>query len=127
MKRTLVLLMALSFLFYPLAFAGRKAGTMPAPELISPSDATDLTGKKELEFRWGMGTGGAFDQYDFRLYKGTQTYENGLMLKKELPRDIHSLLLDAAQFEPGQNYVWSLRYIGANKSRAASSIFFVKK
>lgn len=111
------------------AFAGgRKLGEMfAAPRLVLPSDETDLSGKKELEFRWGPESGANFDHYDFRLYKGTETYEKGLILKKQVPRNTNSIALDASQFEAGQTYAWSLRYVGNSKSRSAYAIFFIKK
>ena len=128
MKRISALLVVLCLLSSPAAFAGgRKLGEMPAPRLMLPSDETDLAGKKELEFRWGPDSGANFDHYDFRLYKGTETYEKGLILKKEVPKDVHSVSLDVSQFEAGQTYAWSLRYVGNSKSRSSSVIFFIKK
>ena len=127
MKKVLILFMFLSVLFsFPAIAGGRKTGEMPAPRLILPSDETDLSGKSELEFRWSPQSGN-FDHYDFRLYKGTQTYEKGLILQKDIPKNTHSLSLDTAQFEAGQNYAWSLRHMGSSKSRSAYSIFYIKK
>lgn len=111
----------------PVLAGGRKMGDMPAPRLVQPNDAVDLSGKNELEFRWGNETGGNFDYYDFRLYKGSQTYEKGLILKKEIPKGTTSIALDAAQFVTGQTYAWSLRFVGSSMSRSAYSIFSVKK
>ena len=126
-KMAAIVLIAACFLSaVPASAGGRKLGDMAAPRLLSPSDDTDLTGKDKLEFRWGT-EGGNFDYHDFRLYKGAQTYESGLILKKQVPRNEHSLFLDASQFESGQTYAWSLRYVGSSKSRSSYSVFSVKK
>lgn len=128
-RKALLLFLAAGILAVslPASAGGRKLGEMPAPELVSPSDETDLAGKSELEFLWRPQGGSNYDHFDFRLYKGPQTYEKGLILKKEIPKNTHSVKLDAAQFESGQTYAWSLRYAGSSKSRSSYSVFNVKK
>ena len=126
-RRTLLLLLASAVLVMPQVEAGgRRMGDMPAPRLVLPSDETSLNGKNELEFRWGP-EGGNFDHYDFRLYKGPETYEKGLILQKDVPKGANSISLDASQFESGQTYAWSLRYVGRTKSRSSYSVFSIKK
>ena len=127
MKKTALLLAAFCLISSAPAFAGgQKRGDMPAPRLVMPSDQTDLTGKDKLEFRWGNESGN-FDHYDFRLYKGHETYEKGLILQKDVPKGANSISLDASQFESGQTYAWSLRYVGRTKSRSSYSVFSIKK
>jgi hypothetical protein len=119
---------ALTAVFASPAYAGRKAGDPPAPKLTVPGDFVDLTGKNALEFRWtdAGGQTGPF-VFDFRLYKGNQTVESGLILKKEISARESSVSIDASQFEDGQTYAWSMRTVGLRKSRSNYSIFKVKK
>ncbi len=101
-------------------------GDMPAPRLLSPGDRVEIGASDgQVEFRWGNESGGNFDHYDFRLYRGTQTYEKGLMLQKDVPAGVTSIRLDNTLFEKGQSYAWSLRYIGSRKSNSSYSIFTV--
>ena len=109
------------------SFAGtRRNGEMPAPRLLAPGDIADLSGKSALEFRWGTESGGSFDHYDFRLYRGPQTYEKDLILKKDIPPGRWSESIDASQFKSGETYSWSLRYSGPRKSRSSYSVFKIK-
>ena len=107
------------------ALAGGRKGDAPLPRLIVPGDDAVLNSDGKLEFRWGT-EGGAFDHYDFAIYKGTQPYEPYMILAKEIPIDQKSILIDGKTFEPGQNYTWSLRYAGPRRSLKAYSIFKVK-
>ena len=104
----------------------RRPGELPAPRLLAPNETAELGGQKELEFRWGTESGGNFDHYDFRLYRGTQTYEKYLILQKDVPAGTTSLRLDASTFKAGETYSWSLRSSGARKSLSSYSIFKVK-
>ena len=127
LRKIMALILMAHMLFLPVALAGgRKPGEMPAPRLLMPNDNVDLSGKSQLEFRWGSESGGNFDHYDFRLYKGTQTYAKGLMLQKDIPVGTSSFSIDASNFKPGDTYCWSLRYEGARKSMSSYSIFKIK-
>ncbi len=126
MKKITLLVLAMFFCLTSLSLAGtRRQGEMPAPRLMAPGDVAEL-GDKGVEFRWGNESGGNFDHYDFRLYRGTQTYEKNLILQKDIPAGKSSLTIDTANFSVGQSYAWSLRYMGARKSDSSYSIFKVK-
>ncbi len=105
--------------------AGGGKGDAPLPRLLSPGDVAVLNAEGKLEFRWGT-EGGAFDHYDFAIYKGTQPYEPYMILAKEISIDQKSVLIDGKTFEPGQSYSWSLRYAGPRRGLKAYSIFKIK-
>lgn len=95
------------------------------PILLTPGDNADLSGLKQVEFRWSPeGDRAAFDHYDFRLYKGSQTYESGLILKREIPAGETHTFVDAATFENGQTYAWSVRQVGGTKKGRSSHTVF---
>ncbi|HXV19012.1 MAG TPA: hypothetical protein VD883_02925 [Candidatus Omnitrophota bacterium] len=95
------------------------------PILHTPGDNTDISGKKEVEFRWSPeGDRASFDYYDFRLYKGSQTYETGLILKRQVPEGETRTFVDAATFENGQTYAWSIRQVGGSKKGRTSYAVF---
>lgn len=110
-------------------FAGyTKGGKPPGPTLVAPGDDQNLSGKQNLEFRWSPeGDRAGFDHYDFRLYKGHQTVESGLILKKEVPSGVNSTQVETSLFEAGQSYAWSVRQIGRTKSRSSYTVFKVIK
>ena len=119
--------LALSFCFLLPAWANNgRLGGAPPPTLIQPGDNTDITGQDALEFRWSN-EGGNFDHYDFKLYKGPQTVESGMILHQNLPAGSDSFPVKASMFEAGQTYAWSLRRVGNNKSRTAFSVFKVTR
>jgi len=127
MKKTIFWLLVLNLTVFSAAFAGgRRLNELPAPRLMAPDDIVDLAGKNSLEFRWGNETSGSVDHYDFRLYKGTQTYEKNLILQKDVPQNKSSLLLDASTFKVGETYAWSLRSMGSKKSMSSYSIFKIR-
>ena len=101
----------------------------PGPMLKTPGDNADLSGLKEIEFRWSPeGDRAGFEYYDFRLYKGSQTYESGLILKREVPAGQTSTFVDTATFENGQTYAWSVRQVGgAKKGRSSFAVFKAHK
>lgn len=107
----------------------RKQNMLPAPMLIAPADDADLSGKEALEFRWSPeGDRTGFDYYDFRLYKGNQDYEPGLMMKAQVPAGQTSYSVPVSQFEAGQTYTWSVRMAGGSRKGAkAYSVFKVAK
>ena len=98
---------------------------LAGPILHAPGDNTDLSGLKEVEFRWSPeGDRAGFQYYDFRLYKGSQTYESGLLLKREVPAGVTHTFVDAALFENGQTYAWSVRQVGSSrKGRSSFAVF----
>ena len=127
MKKIMISVLLVFFSISSASFAGgRKPGEMPAPRLLMPDDIVVMGDKKQLEFRWGTEAGGSFDHYDFRLYKGTQTYEQYLILQKDVPAGTTSILLDATLFQTGETYSWSLRFMGAHRSLSSYSIFKIK-
>lgn len=106
----------------------RRLNEPPIPRLIVPSDDADLRGKEFLEFRWSSeGDRSVINGYDIRIYKGPQTYENALMLKKELPAAETSLKVESSLFENGATYAWTARSTGKKKSKTDHSVFKVIK
>lgn len=104
----------------------------PEPWLLEPVlEAVDLTGKDTLAFKWRPDPGPLLYRkcYDFRLYKGYQTYESTQILKKRVDPNVYSVVLDASLFEDGQVYTWTLRqvYCDIRKSDAAYNSFTVIK
>lgn len=104
----------------------------PEPWLLSPiSETVDLTGKDTLTFKWRPDPGPLLlrKYYDFRLYKGYQTFESTQILKKQVDPNTYSIVLDAGLFEDGQVYTWTLRqvYCDIRKSDAAYNSFKVIK
>ncbi len=112
----------------PFAYAGRKAGEQPAPRLLSPTDLVDLTGKDKLIFTWGTeGDRSAITYYDFKIYKGHETFEAGLIRREKVAASDSSIAIESSLFENGGTYAWQMRSMGLRKSRSAYSIFKVKK
>lgn len=130
MKKTagMLLVLAVSFTMISPAFAGGRRGLQPAPRLMEPAENADLTGKTELLFRWGEeGDRSQIQEYQFKLYKGTETVEKGLIKAVTVPAREDRLALPADLFEDGQTYAWQLRGAGNAKTRSAYSIFKIKK
>jgi len=104
---------------------------LPPPRLKYPiTDQAVLTGKDFLEFQWGSNDLSGIDHYDFRLYKGYNTYADNLMLKKELSSDTGSIKIEAALFENNQVYTWTLRQIflsGAKSDLSFNSFRVIKE
>ena len=127
MKRLMILFLMLMFCS-PVLHAGGRRDQLPAPRIISPGDETDLTGQSELEFRWSSeGDRTGLDHYDFRLYKGHETLENGLIKQQNIPAGQASIKLSADIFENGQVYAWSIRQVGVRKGRSNYVVSKVKK
>jgi len=103
---------------------------LPAPRLIYPiSDEIDITGKPSLEFRWGMDYAVWVREYEFKLYKGYQTYADNLILKETVSGN-YSLEIDTAKFQDGQVYTWTLKQIGMDGQKsdfAYDSFRIIKK
>ena len=129
MKKVILLFVAASLVSLPL-FAGteRRAGALAAVRLITPGDNADLSGLKELEFRWsGEGDRSVMDHYDFRLYKGHETVEKGLILQKKVDPGTPSLKVSADLFELGETYAWAVKAVGSRKGRSVYTVFKVVK
>ncbi len=108
--------------------AGGRRGQPPAPRILEPGDDTNLAGKEELEFRWSSeGDRSMIDFFDFRVYKGTQTIESGLIHAEKVSTGKHSVKLKASLFEDGQTYAWSIRSVGRQKSRSNYALFKINK
>ena len=131
MKKAFVLGVVLVMVFCamsPLCAGGRKMGDLPAPRLVTPTDNADITGKDSLLFRWTTeGDRSGLSYYDFRVYKGHETIESGLILKEQVPAGKTDFSVSADKFENGQIYSWSVRQIGSRKGRSNYSIFKISK
>ncbi len=109
-------------------YAGGRRGQQAPPRLFEPAEQADLSGKNELLFRWGNEGGGSeISEYQFKLYKGTQTVEAGLIKAETLPASKDRLSVPAELFENGQTYTWQIRGTGSSKTRPAYTNFKVKK
>ncbi len=112
---TLVLSCGITFAA-PEESSGKRFFAIPIPEpyLLSPTkENIDLTGKKELEFKWDPHEQGlGFRQYyDFRLYKGRNEYADSLIFKKQVPPDEYQIKVPSEIFKDGQVYTWALRQV----------------
>lgn len=118
---------------YHLCYArgGRNFISMPGPTLLYPAtENIDLKSGSFLEFRWERLNTVLTSYYDFRLYKGYETMQANLLVKKQLSTDDYPFKLDAASLEVNQVYTWSLTqvYNGGNKSdRVFASFMIIKK
>lgn len=127
MKRWIALLLIAAAFTAP-AHAGGRRGQQPPPRLFEPAERADLRGKNELLFRWGSEGGGSeISEYQFKLYKGTQTIEAGLIKAETLPAGRDRISLPADLFENGQTYTWQIRGTGSAKTRPAYTNFKVEK
>lgn len=109
------------------AYAGGRIQP-PPPRLFEPVENADLRGKNELLFRWGNeGDRSKISDYQFKLYKGTQTVEAGLIKAETIPSSKDRLTLPANLFEDGQTYTWQIRGTGSAKTRPAYTNFKVQK
>ncbi len=78
------------------------------PRLLYPiNDKVDITGKNNLEFKWWNDQINT-DHFEFRLYKGANMYEDGLLIKQSLPLSAGKFPVSADIFNDGQTYTWSL-------------------
>lgn len=110
------------------AMASGKEDYLPMPQALAPSEKVDLSQKTELEFRWSSeGDRSKIRHYDFRLYKGSNPVESGLILAEKIPSGQTSFKVPASQFSTGQTYTWSIRQVGRNaKSRVNYVVFTVQ-
>ena len=127
MKRLAAFFLLAVFLALP-AYAGGRKGVQPPPRLYEPTENADLRGKTELLFRWdSAGDRSIISDYQFKLYKGTQTVEPGLIKAETIPASKDRIALPADLFENGQTYTWQIRGTGSGKTRPAYTNFKVEK
>ncbi|MDD5595046.1 MAG: hypothetical protein PHY94_02255 [Candidatus Omnitrophica bacterium] len=110
--------------------AAEALNNLPEPRLIFPiTETVVLTGKNDLEFKWGGEYAVTVDYYDFRLYKGYNTVEANLILKKQIPSDITTTKISADTFTDAEVYTWVLKQVslGGQKSDASFDSFKVIK
>jgi len=105
---------------------------IPQPRLIEPvADTVDLSGKKELVFKWSPHEGDVSRRkyYDFRLYNGYQTFESTLILKKQVSKNKHEIAISSDVFKLGNIYTWTLRqkYRSGKSLRSTSTFKVIKK
>jgi hypothetical protein len=107
-----------------LSAGDRRVGSLPAPEIISPTENTAVSADG-LEFRWSMGA--RPDYTDFRLYKGTETVEKNLIMKEKVGNGKSTFLVPASAFENGATYAWSVKLVGSRKGRSVYALFTVRE
>lgn len=104
---------------------------VPSPQLIFPlTDDIELMGKDFLEFKWILKNIVNLRYYDFRLYKGYNTYADNLILKEQIPSDSNSFQIKASTFEVGQVYTWVLKAVslsGVKSDPSYSPFKIIKK
>ncbi len=111
---------------------GMGVDFVPQPRILFPdTDSVDLSGKKSLEFAWSPHEGDRFMRkyYDFRLYKGYEMVQSGLMMKKRVAAGTYGLGIDARVFDNGGIYTWSVRQVcrSGGKSHRSYNSFTVTK
>jgi len=95
--------------------------TLPAPRLIYPIyDTAVITGNDPLEFRWFNDYMG-IDHFVFRIYKGYNMYESGLIYKQNIPSGDSLIKIKADLFEGGQVYTWSLIQVSHSGEKSEKS------
>ena len=105
---------------------------IPQPILKEPvTDKVDLSGKKELVFRWSPHEGDISQRryYDFRLYQGYQMIEANLILQNNVSPNQRQFAVNADIFKLNQIYTWSLRqkYRSGKSQRSTSSFTVINK
>jgi len=112
-------------------FDDRDFGPASGPTLLSPATKDiNLKSQPSLEFRWERTDMATTDYYEFRLYKGYQTVEDTLIMKKRIPTDEYPFKLDAETFEVGQVYTWSLMQVfdgGVKSDKSFASFKIIQK
>lgn len=125
---SLILLVNHSFCY---ARGGRNFDSMPGPTLLYPAtESIDLKSSPLLEFRWERVDTVWSDHYEFKLYKGYETTEANLLLKKQLSTDDYPFRLDVSSLEVNQVYTWSLRQVysdGKKSDKCFASFTIIKK
>ena len=103
---------------------------IPKPRVLEPNgDTVDLSGKKELIFKWSPHEGDISQRkyYDFRLYEGEQALGPGRILKKQVSPNKHQIAIESGVFKEGAIYTWSIRqkYRSGGKSQRSTNSFRV--
>ena len=140
MIKCLIAFFAVSmFLFTAPSFAGVGmisesyfVDNIPQPRVLEPDgDTVDLSGKKELIFKWSPHEGDISQRkyYDFRLYEGEQALGPGLILKKEVSPNKHQIGIESGLFKEGAIYTWSIRqkYRSGKSTRSINTFKIIKK
>ena len=102
----------------------------PGPLLVYPlGGEVNLSGLDSLEFKWQRDAANT-SYFIFRLYKGYNMYESGLILKQQVGSSEISTRVKSGLFEDGQVYTWSLVQVfftGSKSDKSFSSFKVVKK
>lgn len=78
------------------------------PRLDYPAgEQAILTGKDFLEFKW-LNNYIGIRGFVFKIYKGYDMYEQGLLYKQNIPANISSVKIKSGLFAHGEIYTWSL-------------------
>jgi len=105
--------------------------SFPGPRLLYPvTDHIDLTGQDYLEFKWERSDFVNTRSYDFRLYKGYNTVQSTLILKKNVSSTEYPVKIEASTFEINQVYTWVLirvAFNGNKSDKSFSSFKIIKK
>lgn len=105
--------------------------SFPGPRLLYPvTDNIDLKGEAYLEFKWERSNFVDTRSYDFRLYKGYNTTQPNLILKRSVSATEYPIKVESSTFEINQVYTWVLVQVsfGGNKSdKSFSSFKIIKK
>ncbi|MDP8297721.1 MAG: hypothetical protein RAP41_06030 [Candidatus Orphnella occulta] len=139
LSRLLIFSAIAIFLFVSASFAGMNvfsedlfAGVVPPPRLLEPCGETaDISGKKELIFKWSPHEGDISQRkyYDFRLYEGYKSLGPYLILKKEVSPNKHQIGVESSLLKVGAIYTWTLRqkYRSGKSRRSTNSFKVIKK
>jgi len=93
--------------------------TARSPYLYAPcTENIHLADKQELEFRWKPARLYGVRGYELRLYKGFQTFQDGLLMSEYIRGRRRSFSLPVALFKDNKIFSWELTevYIDGRKS-----------
>jgi hypothetical protein len=103
---------------------------VPEPRLQYPvTDKVILIGKEPLEFKWWNDHMG-IDHFMFKIYKGYNMYESGLIHKQILSSNEASVKIKSELFDDSQVYTWSLIQVshsGQKSDKNFNSFKVIKK
>ena len=98
-----------------------RDNTPPAPRMLYPIYETAvITGNNPVEFRWFNDYMG-IDHFIFKIYKGYNMYESGLIDKQNISSGKASVKISADLFENGQVYTWSLIQVALSGEKSEKS------
>ena len=101
-------------------------GFVPGPTLLYPtSEHIKLSGKDDLEFRWERTDLIETDHFIFKLYKGYNMSEPGMVVRIDFGVDTYPIKVSVQKLEINQVYTWSLQQVllGGLKSDRSFSTF----